>query len=101
MQTNLEVYFKLLNNPKARCFKQDKIENLEEARNEIFIKKDKNDALELAVCLKHTNEFIGNLFGLWEKDTFSACWNFLPNYHRKGYAYKNLLRHIWIIFLII
>ena len=89
MQTNLEAYFKLLNNPKAHCFKQDKIENLEEARNEIFIKKDKNNASELAVCLKHTNEFIGNLFGLWEKDTFSVCWNFLPNYYGKGYAYES------------
>lgn len=64
MQTNLEAYFKLLNNPKTHCFKQDKIENLKKARNEIFIKKDKNDALKLAVYLKHTNEFIGNLFGL-------------------------------------
>ena len=98
MQTNLEVYFKLLNNPKARCFKQDKIENLEEARNEIFIKKDKNDALELAVCLKHTNEFIGNLFGLWEKDTFSVCWNFLPNYHRKGYAYESAKAYLDYLF---
>ena len=97
-ENDLEAYFKLLNNPKAHCFKQDKIENLEEARNEIFIKKDKNDASELAVCLKHTNEFIGNLFGLWEKDTFSACWNFLPNYCGKGYAYESAKAYLDYLF---
>lgn len=38
-ENDLEAYYKLLNNPKTHCFKQDKIENLEEARNEIFVKK--------------------------------------------------------------
>ncbi|EEQ62996.1 acetyltransferase, GNAT family [Helicobacter pullorum MIT 98-5489] len=52
----------------------------------------------MAVCLKHTNEFIGNLFGLWEKDTFSACWNFLPNYCGKGYAYESARAYLDYLF---
>ncbi|WP_081303245.1 GNAT family N-acetyltransferase [Helicobacter pullorum] len=52
----------------------------------------------MAVCLKHTNEFIGNLFGLWEKDTFSVCWNFLPNYCGKGYAYESAKAYLDYLF---
>ena len=63
MQTNLEAYFKLLNNPKVHCFKQDKIENLEEARNEIFVKKDKNDGLRIG-CMSKTYQRIYRRF-IW------------------------------------
>lgn len=63
MQTNLEAYFKLLNNPKAHCFKQDKIENLKEARNEIFVKKDKNDGLRIG-CMSKTYQRIYRQF-IW------------------------------------
>lgn len=62
-ENNLEAYFKLLNNPKAHCFKQDKIENLEEARNEIFIKKDKNDGLRIG-CMSKTYQRIYRQF-IW------------------------------------
>ncbi len=62
-ENDLEAYFKLLNNPKMHCFKQDKIENLKEARNEIFVKKDKNDDLRIG-CVSKTYQRIYRQF-IW------------------------------------
>ena len=62
-ENDLEAYFKLLNNPKMHCFKQDKIENLKEASNEIFVKKDKNDDLRIG-CVSKTYQRIYRQF-IW------------------------------------
>lgn len=87
-EKDTKPYFQLVHNPRVHCFVGEKLENVEQVRQEILIKKSKHDGSELAVCLKETDEFIGILFGQWEKDTFSVCWNFLPDYCGKGYAYE-------------
>lgn len=97
-EKDIEAYFQLLANPKVHCFVGEKIESIEKARNEIQKKKSKNDDSELAVCLKETDEFIGTLFGLWENDTFSVCWNFLSDYHGKGYAYEAAKAYLDFLF---
>lgn len=62
--------------------------SLDEVKKQIGEKKDMCDGSELAVVLKGSGAFIGTLFGMWEGDTFSPCWNFLPEYHGMGYAYE-------------
>lgn len=73
-------------NPRANCYAGDKIGTMEEARQRIERSKPEYD---LAVCLKQKDTFIGTVFGLREEpDTFSPCWNFLPEYGGKGYAFE-------------
>lgn len=97
-QKDADSYFKLLQNPRVHCFADEKIDSLEEANQEIMAKKDINDGTELAVCLKDTDEFIGVLCGLWEKDTFSVCWHFLPEYCGKGFAYESAKAYLDFLF---
>lgn len=83
-----EPYFQLVSHPIVHCFVSEKLETSEQAKQEVLKKQLQTDGSDLAVCLKDTNEFIGTLFGIWENDTFSVCWNFLPQYCGKGYAYE-------------
>lgn len=80
------AYFQLLSHPAVHCFVSEKIDSIEQAEQEIQHKKTLDDGSELAVTLKDTGEWIGTLFGEWEKDTFCVCWNFLSAYGKKGYA---------------
>ncbi len=77
---------RLWSNPRANCYVRDRISTMEEASQRISKAK---PAYDLAVCLKEDNTFIGTVFGLREEpDTFSPCWNFLPDYGGKGYAFE-------------
>lgn len=93
-----DPYFQLLSHPRVHCFAGEKLNSIEEAKNEILKKKNRNDGSDLAVCLKDTDEFIGTLCGLWEKDTFSVCWNFLSDYCGKGYAYESAKAYLDFLF---
>lgn len=91
-------YFLLFKNPRVNCFVDEQIESLEEAYKNVLEKRNLCDASELAVCLKNTDEFIGILSGFWEKDTFSVCWNFLPDYCGRGYAYESAKAYLEFLF---
>ena len=97
-EKDADSYFRLLSHPRVHCFADEKLESIEEAKDQILKKKDRNDGTELAVCLKDTDEFIGTLSGLWEKDTFSVCWNFLPDYCGQGYAYESARAYLDFLF---
>ena len=97
-EKDTEAYLQLLKNPKVHCFVGEQIGSIEEAHKEILMKKDINDGSELAVCLKDTDEFVGTVFGHWENDTFSICWNFLEEYCGKGYAFEAAKAYIDFLF---
>ena len=97
-QQDAQGYFRLLNNPQVHCFVSEKLESIEQARDKIQEISKIQDGSELAVCLKETGEFIGTLFGLWEGDTFSVCWNFLSDYQGKGYAYEAAKAYLNFLF---
>lgn len=83
-----EPYFWLISHPRAHCFAGVAAGTLGQAAQEIREKAARTDGSELAVCRKDTGAFIGTLFGMWEDDTFSVCWNFLPEHSGRGYAYE-------------
>lgn len=93
-----DSYFKLLHNPQVNCFKPDHLTSVEEVKNEVAKKKNLTDGSELVVCLKDSGDFIGTLFGRWEGDTFSVCWNFLPEYGGKGYAFEGAKEYLSFLF---
>lgn len=93
-----EGFYELVSNPRVHCFAQDAAQRLEDARNEVLAKATVTDGSELAVCLKESDMFIGRLFGHWEGDTFGVCWNFLPKYGGKGYAYEAASAYLDFLF---
>ena len=79
-----EGLLELLAHPRVNCYVGEKIDTLEEAYTHI---SEANSKYDLAVCLEDTDAFIGTLFGVRDgKDTYSPCWNFLPECCGKGYA---------------
>lgn len=82
-------------NPRVNCFMDQRISTLEDAAAEVT--KRSSDDSHIAVCLKDSNELIGELFGMREdrdsdtdkdsnSDTYSIGWNFNGRYEGKGYA---------------
>ncbi|WP_434752889.1 GNAT family N-acetyltransferase [Paenibacillus amylolyticus] len=84
-------------NPRVNCFMDHKLITLEDAAVEVE-KRSKDDS-HIAVCLKDSNEIIGELFGMTEgpdpdsesgsksdSDTYSVGWNFNERFEGKGYA---------------
>ena len=79
-----EGLLELLAHPRVNCFADLKFCTIAEAHKHIA---EANPKFDFAVCLKETDAFIGILDGKSdEEDTFSPCWNFLPEYCGKGYA---------------
>ncbi len=85
-EKDLDAYYRLVANPRVNCFRDAEYGSMDDARAELAEKQKNDDATELAVARKDTDEFIGLLFGMWEGDTFSVGWNFLPEFCGKGYA---------------
>lgn len=81
-------YYRLLSNPVVHCFESERPESLHRVEKETEKLSKITDGSYMAVCLKDSGQFIGTLFGLWEDDTFSACWNFLPRYTGQGLAFE-------------
>ncbi|WP_440116330.1 GNAT family N-acetyltransferase [Paenibacillus sp. QZ-Y1] len=74
-------------NPRVNCFMDHKVSTLEDAVKEIEKRSRKDEYI--AVCLKESNELIGELFGMKEErdsDTYGIGWNFNARYEGKGYA---------------
>lgn len=85
-------------NPRVNCFLDHKISTLEEAAAEVQ-KRSQEDS-HIAVCLKESNELIGELFYLKEDpDTYNIGWNFNARYEGKGYASESaqaLLEYLYM-----
>lgn len=53
--------FDYLSSPRTPCFQDEKLNSLEEAKDEV--RKRARDASQFAVCLKENDGVIGHLFG--------------------------------------
>ena len=78
--------FDYLHEPRVSCFLSLKLEDSTAAQREAS-KRSQNDD-NIAVCLKSTNELIGDLFATRgeEQDTFSVGWNFNARFEGAGLA---------------
>ncbi len=78
----------------VHCFLDMHFHRFDNALKEV--EKRCNDDYSMAICLKETNEVIGEIFAYPEstsssdinKDTFSPCWMLHPHYQRKGYLFE-------------
>ncbi|TDL61402.1 N-acetyltransferase [Paenibacillus amylolyticus] len=95
-------------NPRVNCFMDQRILTLEDAAAEVA--KRSSDDSHIAVCLKDSNELIGELFGMREdrdsdtdkdsnSDTYSIGWNFNGRYEGKGYASESANAFIENLFM--
>lgn len=97
-QQDANAYFKLYQNPQVHCFQSLKLHDIDEAYDQLLKKQACSDNLELAICLKENDEFIGHLFGEREDDTFGICWNLLAEHGKKGYAYEAAYAYMDFLF---
>lgn len=95
-------------NPRVNCFMDQQISTLEDAAAEVA--KRSTDDSHIAVCLKDSNELIGELFGMREdrdsdtdkdsnSDTYSIGWNFNGRFEGKGYASESANAFIENLFM--
>lgn len=71
--------------PRVNCFLDDRMSTLEAAA--VNVQKRSRDDSYIAVCLKDSNDLVGELFYLKEEpDTYSVCWNFNARFEGEGYA---------------
>lgn len=79
--------FQYLSDPPVSCFKDEKLDSLEDAKKKIEKRRTNTNCNTYAVCLKDSDLLIGEVFALKEgTDTYNIGWNFNLNYGRKGYA---------------
>ncbi|ODT82632.1 MAG: GNAT family N-acetyltransferase [Pelagibacterium sp. SCN 64-44] len=85
-----EAMFEYLRDPAASCFLSLKLADRQEA--EEAARRRAADDEYIAVCLKDTDQLVGDLFAVAEgdddADTFSVGWNFNPRFGGKGYAFE-------------
>lgn len=75
-----------LKSPVASCFLSLTLQDIDAATTEADRRA--SDDAEIAVCLKESDELIGDLFAHPEDDTVSVGWNFNPAYASCGYAFE-------------
>lgn len=89
IEADAEGLLEYLGHPRVNCFLDDKISTLQEAH--LKIEKRSKDDSYIAVCLKESNELIGELFALKEEpDTYCIGWNFNARCEGKGYASESV-----------
>ena len=78
--------FDYLHEPRASCFLSERLEDMVAAHQEVSERGNSDDYV--AVCLKSTNQLIGDLFAICEDDpdTFSVGWNFNARFGGAGLA---------------
>lgn len=78
--------FDYLHEPRASCFLSLRLEDMGAAHKEVRKRSSSDDYI--AVCLKRTNQLIGDLFAIRgdESDTFSVGWNFNARFGGAGLA---------------
>ncbi len=77
-----------LSSPTVNCFVHDRITTIEQALALIHKRQLQQDYI--AVCLKDTDQLIGELFFMPEEDSYSVGWNFNAAYHGQGYAFESV-----------
>ncbi|AQS83919.1 MAG: GNAT family protein [Acetobacter aceti] len=75
-----------LHDPRSSCFFSLRLSDEASALAEA--KKRSHDDKYIAVCLKDSDELIGDLFAMPEEDAISVGWNFNPRFSGKGYAFE-------------
>ena len=80
--------YEYLAEPQVHCFSSEKINSCEQAVEKIKERKmDNFYGDSYAVCLRDTNQIIGEVFAKKEdSDTYSVGWNFNLKYGGQGYA---------------
>ena len=74
-----------LSDPRANCFKDDRLGSVAEAL--AYMERKPKEMLRYAVCLKENDRIIGEMFALPENgDTYSVGWHFNRHFEGKGYA---------------
>ena len=75
-----------LHEPRASCFLSLRLEDMVAANREALNRSKSEE--HIAVCLKSTNQLIGDLFAIREddSDTFSVGWNFNEKFGGVGLA---------------
>ena len=87
MEKDAAALLTYLGNPRVNCFKDQQLSATEDALRYIA-EKQKND-LCLAICLKDTDELIGELFAEKEEpDTYGVGWHLNQLFEGKGYAFE-------------
>ncbi|MBS0250998.1 MAG: GNAT family N-acetyltransferase [Proteobacteria bacterium] len=77
--------FAYLSEPRSRCFLSLKLDDLDAAAAEAETRGQSDE--HIAVCLRSTDELIGDLFCIIEPpDTYSVGWNFNANFAGAGFA---------------
>lgn len=78
--------FEYLHEPSASCFLSQRLEDMDAAHQEASKRSNSDDYV--AVCLKRTNQLVGDLFAMPEEDpdTFSVGWNFNARFGGEGLA---------------
>ena len=79
--------FAYLEAPVASCFLSLTLKDMDAAVAEA-VKRSEDDE-QIAVCLKETDQLIGDLFAHVEKDTVAVGWNFDPAFSGQGYALES------------
>lgn len=87
MEKDAATLLTYLGNPRVNCFKDQKLSATEDALR--YITEKQKDNLCCAICLKGTDELIGELFAEKEEpDTFGIGWHINQLFEGKGYAYE-------------
>lgn len=78
--------FEYLHEPRTSCFFSLRLEDMAAAHQEASKRSNSDD--HVAVCLKSTNQLIGDLFAICgdDPDTFSVGWNFNTRFGGIGLA---------------
>lgn len=97
-EADAEAYHRLWAHPRVHCYEGERLESLEAAREAIRRRQTARDGSELAAALRETDAFLGALFGRWERDAFSVCWNFLPEAGGQGYALEAARAYLDLLF---
>ena len=87
MEKDAAALLTYLGNPRVNCFKDQQLSATEDALR--YIAERQKDDLRLAICLKETDELIGELFAEKEEpDTFGIGWHINQLFEDKGYAFE-------------
>ncbi len=88
LEKDASSLFAYLSKPRVNCFVSEKVNTFEEAR--IEVKKRCKLKNSIAICLRDTDEVIGDLFFEKEEpDTYDIGWNINVDYQGKGYAFES------------
>lgn len=87
MEKDAAALLTYLGNPRVNCFKDQELSTPEDALR--YIAGRQKDNLCLAICLKETDELIGEVFADKEDpDTFGIGWHINQLFEGRGYAFE-------------